>query len=131
LPLPNPYKGVSVFGEVDDFNSVILNFSQAVQPKLSIEALSLILTDTDSKPYNFTANMNELALNQTYNLTLAMQGTYLPADNELSILFLRPELYTDIYGNRMLNFSLSVTLHQIGENNAPAAEKDLEAKKMP
>jgi hypothetical protein len=31
----------------------------------------------------------------------------------------------------MLNFSLSVTLHQIGENNAPAAEKDLEAKKMP
>lgn len=116
LPLPNPYKGVMVNGEVDEVNCVTLNFSQPVQPQLTLEALSLLLTDIDAHTYSFSANMSmwHSQPNQTYNISVTIQETYLPADNEFSIVFLHPEVFTDVFGNHLINPFLFLTLHSLG-----------------
>ena len=119
LPLPNPFTGVSVSGEVDENNTVSLNFSQPVQPQLTLDALALSLTDTDAHTYIFSTSMSERVANQTYHITLTLAAAYLSENNELSVVFLDPAKYMDMYGNHLLNSSLSLTLHPQGLESTP------------
>jgi len=114
LPLPNPYKGVNVTAVLEQTNSVLLNFSQVINPQLQFSSLLLFLSDTDSNEYNFTATMAELVANQTYNLTLVVNSTYLPANNELSISLLNPHFFLDVFGNHLLTTHFVIALHPIG-----------------
>lgn len=114
LPLPNPYNGVNVTILVEQTNSVLINFSQAVEPQLQLTHLLLILSDTDSHEYNVTSLLRDIVEKQTYNLSLVVIGDYLPANNELSIVIIHPEMFVDSFGNHLLSTQFVVALPPIG-----------------
>ena len=114
LPKPNPYLNVTVTTGVAEFNSVILNFSQAVEPTLKLSYLDLSLTDTNSQEYLFNTSLLEITANKDFNLSLLMLSPSLPSNNELSIVFLHPEIFTDEYGNRLNNTQFVLTFPPFG-----------------
>lgn len=114
MPLPNSFEDVIVIAEVNELNILTLNFSHAVQPKLTLEDLVLELTDSDSVAYRLNTDLNEIQANQSFALNLTVEGGFLPANNELTIAFLHPEVFTDDLGNHLINTVLFVTLHPLG-----------------
>lgn len=118
--LPIPQSGVMLTGKVEETNDILLNFSQPVTPTLHHSDLSLTLTDAQLIAYGLTSVLTELVTNQTFSLSLTIEGNYLPASNTLSISLMHPEVFADEFGNKLTNSFLALTLYPFESSLPPA-----------